>query len=70
MLVIAALAAIVRRAGALRQMKELYAGALLAVLASLAAAIVFEVYLNGAHDDRMEAAVMLVALTAVIRPTV
>jgi high-affinity iron transporter len=61
MLVIAALAAIVRRAGALRQMKELYAGALLAVLASLAAAIVFEVYLNGAHDDRMEAAVMLVA---------
>ena len=38
MLIIAALAAIVRRAGATRQIKELYVGALLAVLASLAAA--------------------------------
>ena len=37
-------------------MKELYAGALLAVLADTAAAILREVYLNGAHDDRMEAA--------------
>src|SRR6266508_873612 len=61
MLIIAALAAIVRRAGAIHQLKELYAGALLAVLASLAAAIVFEMYLNGVHDDRLEAAVMIVA---------
>lgn len=61
MLIIAALAAIVRRAGATRQIKELYVGALLAVLASLAAALVFEVYLNGAHDDRVEAAVMIAA---------
>ena len=61
MLVIAALAAIVRRAGAARQLNELYGGAILAVLASLAAAVVFELYLNGAHDDRLEAAVMIVA---------
>jgi high-affinity iron transporter len=61
MLIIAALAAFVRRAGARRQLVELYSGALLAVLASLAAALVFELYLNGAHDDRIEAGVMVVA---------
>jgi high-affinity iron transporter len=61
MLIIAALAAIVRRTGVTRQLNELYAGALLAVLVSLAAAIVFEVFLNGAHDDRLEAAAMIVA---------
>ena len=61
MLIIAALAAIVRRTGATRQLNELYAGALLAALASLAAAVVLEVYLNGTHDDRLEAAVMIVA---------
>jgi high-affinity iron transporter len=61
MLIIAALAAIVRRAGATRQLTELYAGALLAVLASLGAAVLFEAYLNGVHDDRLEAAVMVAA---------
>ena len=64
MLVIAALAAIVRRAGAAPPAERLYGGAILAVLASLAAAVVFELYLNGAHDDRLEAAVMIVAADA------
>jgi high-affinity iron transporter len=61
MLVIAALAAFLRRAGARAPLRALYLGALLAVLASFAAAVVFELYFNGAHDDRLEAAVMIVA---------
>lgn len=60
-LIIAALAAFVRRAGVPRHLRELYVGALAAVVASFVAAIIFEVYLNGAHDDRIEAAVMIVA---------
>ncbi len=61
MLIIAALAAIVRRAGLPRQLKELYGGALIAVLASIATAVVFELYFNGAHDDRVEAVVIIIA---------
>jgi high-affinity iron transporter len=61
MLVIAALAAFLRRIGALRQVKELYLGAIAAVVASIGAAVVFEIYFNGAHDDRLEAAVMIIA---------
>src|SRR4051812_44061737 len=61
MLVIAALAAFLRRIGALRQVKELYLGAIAAVVASIGAAFVFEIYFNGAHDDRLEAAVMIIA---------
>jgi high-affinity iron transporter len=61
MLVIAALAGVLRHAGAIRELRALYAGAGLAVLASIAAAIVFDAFLGGAHDDRIEAAVMLLA---------
>ncbi len=61
MLVIAALAAFLRRAGAPRQLKELYLGAVVAVIASFCTAIFFEVYFNGAHDDRLEAIVMIIA---------
>jgi high-affinity iron transporter len=61
MLVIAALAAFLRRTGARAALRALYLGALLAVLASFVAAIVFEIYFNGAHDDRLEAVVMIVA---------
>ncbi len=61
MLVIAALAAFLRRSGALAELKAIYLGAMLAILASVLAAIVFDVFLGGAHDDRLEAAVMLLA---------
>jgi high-affinity iron transporter len=59
MLVIAALAAFLRRAGASAELKSIYLGAGLAILASLMAAVVFDVFLGGAHDDRLEAVVML-----------
>lgn len=61
MLVVAALAAFLRRAGAVAHLRQLYLGALLAVLASFGAAIVFEMYFNGAHNDRIEAGIMLIA---------
>jgi len=61
MLVISALAAFLRRAGATLELRAVYTGAGSAVIASVLAAIVFDVFLGGAHDDRMEAAVTLVA---------
>lgn len=61
MLVIAALAALLRKAGAERHVKWLYAGALAAIAASFVAAAVFEQFFGGAHDDRLEAVVMGVA---------
>jgi high-affinity iron transporter len=61
MLVIAALAAFLRRSGAAAELKAVYLGATLAILASVLAAVVFDVFLGGAHDDRLEAAVMLLA---------
>jgi high-affinity iron transporter len=59
MLVIAALAAFLRRSRAVAELKAVYLGATLAILGSVLAAIVFDVFLGGAHDDRLEAAVML-----------
>ncbi len=61
MLVIAALAAFLRRSGAVAGLKAIYLGAMLAILPSVLAAIAFDVFLGGAHDDRLEAAVMLLA---------
>src|SRR6266568_7554016 len=61
MLVIAALAAFLRRSGAIAELKAIYLGAITAILASVLAAVVFDVFLDGAHDDRLEAAVMLLA---------
>ena len=61
MLVVSALAAFLRRAGATVELRAVCAGAGSAVLASVLAAVVFDVFLGGAHDDRMEAAVMLIA---------
>ena len=61
MLVIAALAAFLRKGGAVRDLKALYSGAGLAILASIAAAAVFEAYFNGMHDDRLEAGIMTLA---------
>ena len=61
MLVIAALAAFLRRAGAGERIPPLYAGALAAIVASLGMAWVFATYYDGAHSDLFEAGVMLAA---------
>lgn len=61
LLVISALAAFLERAGAHHHVRTLYWGAAAAVLASLGAAAVFELFFSGAHDDRLEAVVMLLA---------
>jgi high-affinity iron transporter len=61
LLVVAALATFLHKAQATRAIRALYAGAGAAVLASLVAAVLFQIFLNGAHDDRLEAVVMIVA---------
>jgi high-affinity iron transporter len=61
LLVIAALAAFLTRAGVPEKVRSLYIGAGLAILASLGAAVVFEVFFGGEHNDFMEAGVMVVA---------
>jgi high-affinity iron transporter len=61
LLVIAALAAFLNRAGFPEKVRALYAGAGLAILASLGAAVVFELFFEGQHNDFVEAGVMLVA---------
>jgi high-affinity iron transporter len=61
LLVIAALAAFLTRAGVPEKVKSLYIGAGLAILASIGAAVVFEVFFGGQHNDLMEAGVLAVA---------
>lgn len=61
LLVIAALAAFLRRAGAGERIASIYLGALAAVVASFGMAWVFETYYDGNHSDLFEAGVMLVA---------
>src|SRR5579863_3916640 len=61
MLVIAALAAFLHRVGANDKVRSVYAGALLAIVASFGAAWVFEKYFAGEHNDFMEAGVMVIA---------
>jgi len=61
LLVIAALAAFLTRAGVPEKVRSLYVGAGLAILASLGAAVVFEVFFGGEHNDFMEAGVMVIA---------
>src|ERR1700693_3476321 len=61
LLVIAALAAFLTRAGVPEKVRSLYVGAGLAILASLGAAVVFELYFDGGHNDFIEAGVMVVA---------
>lgn len=61
LLVVAALAAFLRRAGAGDRLPLLYSGAIAAIVASLAAAYVFETWFGGAHDDTVEGVVMIVA---------
>jgi high-affinity iron transporter len=61
MLVIAALAAFLHRAGATDKVKSVYAGAAIAIVASFGAAWIFEKYFAGQHNDFMEAGVMVIA---------
>ena len=61
LLVIAALAAYLTKAGAQDRLSALYAGAGAAVLASILAAWMFEVMNNGAHNDIVEGVVILTA---------
>nr|WP_276508090.1 FTR1 family protein [Methylorubrum populi] len=61
LLVIAALAAFLRRANAAERIAPVYLGALAAVVASLGMAWVFETYYDGNHSDLFEAGVMLAA---------
>jgi high-affinity iron transporter len=61
LLIISALAAFLRRASAQHALSALYAGAGLAVIASLAGAVITAIYLDGAHDDRVEALIMTAA---------
>jgi high-affinity iron transporter len=60
-LVIAALAAFLRKAHAHAAVIWLYAGAIAGVLVSVMLAAVFETFFGGVHDDRVEAAVLVVA---------
>jgi high-affinity iron transporter len=61
LLVIAALAAYLRKAGAQERLPALYGGAAVAILASLIAAFLFEAFNNGEHNDVMEGVVILLA---------
>lgn len=61
MLVIAALAAYLTKAGAAHRVKALYAGALIAIGASLIAAWLFAVLNSGEHSDVIEGVVILAA---------
>lgn len=61
MLIVAALAAFLHRMDAGGRVRALYAGALAAIGASVLTAIVFAYFYNGAHDDRVEAIVLVVA---------
>ncbi len=61
MLVIAALAAYLQKSGASDRLFALYTGALTAVLASLAAAWVFQQFYAGEHNDLVEGVVILIA---------
>ena len=61
MLVIAALAAYLDKAGARSRLPALYGGAVLAIGASLIAAFLFAMYNGGEHNDLIEGITMLVA---------
>ena len=61
MLIVTALAAALRRGGSIVALSALYIGSFAAVLASVLAALVFEIYFDGSHNDFLEAVVMIVA---------
>jgi high-affinity iron transporter len=61
MLVIAALAAYLTKAGAQQRLTALYSGAVAAIFASLVAAYLFQTLNEGQHNDLLEAFVILAA---------
>ncbi len=65
-LIVTALAAALRRGGSFVALTALYIGSFLAVLASIVAAFIFELYFDGAHNDFLEAIVMIVASALMI----
>jgi high-affinity iron transporter len=66
MLIVTALAAALRRGGSVIALSALYIGSLAAVLASVVAAFIFEIYFDGSHNDFLEAVVMIVASALMI----
>jgi high-affinity iron transporter len=60
-LIVAILAGALRKAGAEAALRGLAYGVGAAVVASIAAAVIFEIWFGGGHDDRVEAAVITVA---------
>jgi len=60
-LVLAALAAYLSRAGAEDRLRALWVGAIAALIASIAAAWVFEQFYNGAHSDIFEGVIVFLA---------
>ncbi len=65
-LIVTALAAALRRGGSFLALNALYIGSFLAVLASIFTAFIFEIYFDGAHNDFLEADVMIVASALMI----
>src|SRR5437016_9463559 len=61
MLVIAALAAYLDKVGGRNRLAALYAGAGVAILASVIAALLFEAFNSGVHSDVMEGVIILFA---------
>ncbi len=61
LLVIAALAAFLKRASVPEKLGPLYLGAILAIVASFGAALIFELFFGGEHNDFMEAGIMVIA---------
>ncbi|SRR6266516_919608 len=61
MLVIAALAAYIQKAGMHHRLRELYVGSMVAVAASFLAAWLFEIFNNGVHNDLLEGVTILAA---------
>jgi high-affinity iron transporter len=61
MLIITALAAALRKSEVFDGLRPLYIGAVAAIISSIAAGIIFQLYFDGTHNDLMEAVVMLVA---------
>ena len=66
LLVVAALAAYLTKAGKQARLSALYGGAGLAVLASIAAAWAFEVFYGGVHNDILEGVTILAAATLML----
>lgn len=66
LLVLAALAAYIHKAGARERLPAFYGGAGLAVVASLIAAWLFEVFNNGVHSDLLEGFTILAAAAVML----